>query len=63
MDQILLANFIVGWLFLLTIFHTIMFFQVYRRTHEPGGVLALFVAGFVFFGTMAAMFWIARNRS
>lgn len=63
MDQLLLANLIVGWLFLLTIFHAVMFFQVYRRSDEPGGVLALFVAGFVFFGTVTAMFWIARNRS
>lgn len=62
MDQVLLANFITGWLFLLTIFHAVMFMQVYRRSDEPGGGLAVVVAGGVLSGTVLAMLWIARNN-
>jgi hypothetical protein len=62
MDQTLLGSIIVGWLFLLTIFHAVMFLQVYRRADEPGGGLAVFVAGAVVSGNILAMLWIARNN-
>lgn len=62
MDQVLLGNIIAGWLFLLSIFHAVMFVQVYRRSDEPGGGLALFVAGAVFFGNVLSMLWIVRNN-
>jgi hypothetical protein len=62
MDQVLLGKIIIGWLFLLTIFHATMFVQVYRRSNEPGGGLAVTVAGAVFFGSLLAMLWIARNN-
>jgi hypothetical protein len=62
MDQVLLGKIIVGWLFLLSIFHAVMFVQVYRRSNEPGGGLALFVAGAVVSGSVFSMLWIARNN-
>jgi len=39
-----------------------MFLQVYRRADEPGGGLAVFVAGAVVSGNILAMLWIARNN-
>ena len=39
-----------------------MFVQVCRRSNEPGGGLAVTVAGTVLFGSLLAMFWIARNN-
>ena len=62
MDQVLLGKIITGWLFLLTTFHAIMFVQVCRRSNEPGGGLAVTVAGTVLFSSLLAMFWIARNN-
>jgi hypothetical protein len=62
MDQVLLGNIIVGWLFLLSIFHSVMFVQVYRRSNDPGGGLALFVAGAVLFGNVLSMLWMVRNN-